>query len=307
MKKTIVEVRHYLARLVLKLCRPTFQSLNEEFRRQRRREHEQVVAGLVAKTGSSRLLGKVAIVTGAATGIGRATAVLFAREGAKVVVADINEGAGQETVQEIVRSGGEAAFVCMDVCHDSDVERMVRTAVERYGKLNVLTNNAGILKYGTVENTPPEDWHRVIDTNLSSVYRCCRHAIPAMTKSGPGAITNIASVQGVAGFQNAAAYAASKGGIIALTRQIARDFAVNSIRVNCICPGVVLTPIFGSALDSPLNREAMLNEMADHSQLGTYGLPEDIAYAALYLASDESAFVTGAALVVDGGLTSQAH
>jgi NAD(P)-dependent dehydrogenase (short-subunit alcohol dehydrogenase family) len=180
---------------------------------------------------------------------------------------------------------------------------LLHTTVENYGKLDILVNNAGILFEGSVASTSTEDWQRVLDINLKSVYLCCRFAIPVMIKNGGGAIVNISSVQGLKGFYNSASYAASKGGILALTRQMAREYAGLGIRINSISPGIIFTPIFGKLVEKPTDREALFASWVNQMPVGFFGLPEDIAFAAIYLVSDESSFVTGTNLVLDGGLS----
>jgi len=271
----------------------------------KRKQHAAMVAGLAEQSGKKRLSGKVAILTGAASGIGRTTALLFAREGAKVIIADINESNGIEVEQQIKKNGGEATFIRTDVTKESDVQILISTTIDKYGKLDILVNNAGILLEGSVTSTLPGDWQKVLDINLSSVYLCCRFAIPEMLKNGSGAIVNTSSVQGLTGFYNSAGYAASKGGILALTRQTAREYAGLGIRINSICPGIIYTPIFGKAMEKPADREALFESWSNQMPVGFFGLPEDIAFAAIYLASAESSFVTGANLVIDGGLSTR--
>ena len=250
-----------------------------------------------------RLAGKIAVVTGAASGIGRATAELFAREGSSVVVADIDENQGRETVWRIKKNAGEALFVTTDVTRDEDVERLIGAAVDRYGKLDILHNNVGIAVGGNVVNTSPADWHRVLNTNLASVYRGCHFAIPEMLGNGGGSIVNTASVQGILGIPDWAAYAAAKGGIIALTRQIAVEYAARNIRVNCVCPAGVRTAMAEKILATSPDPEAEIRAVTDTYPMRRLGRPEEIAYAVLFLASDESSFVTGHALVADAGFT----
>jgi NAD(P)-dependent dehydrogenase (short-subunit alcohol dehydrogenase family) len=241
------------------------------------------------------LEGKVAIVTGGASGLGRATAILFASEGARVVVADLKRGA----VDEISAKGGEALFVETNLLVDADVERMVRETIAAYGKIDVLVNNAGAVALGSVTDLSPEKWQWNLDINLTSAYRCCHHAIPHMVKGGGGSVIMTASIQGVCGIMDHAGYAAAKGGLIALTRQVARQYAQYQVRANCISPGVILTPIF----DDKDEVDWMIKVVSEYTPLGILGVPEDIAYLNLFLASDESSYITGINIVADGGIT----
>ena len=206
-------------------------------------------------------------------------------------------------VQEIINKGGEAFFIRTDVTNESDVQTLIRAAIDKYDKLDILVNNAGILLEGSATSTTQEDWQRVININLNSVYLCCRFAIPVMIKNGGGAIVNTSSIQGLTGFYNSAGYAASKGGILALTRQTAREYAGLGIRINCVSPGIIYTPIFGKAVEKAADKESLFESWEKQMPVGYFGLPEDIAFATIYLASDESSFVTGTNLVVDGGLS----
>lgn len=252
-----------------------------------------------------RLPDKVAIITGAGSGIGRESALLFAREGAKVVVADIAEAAGRETVALIGDS--HALFIKVDVSSWADTERMVRETVERWGQLNILFNNAGIdLPQATnVVATSEADWSRIIDINLKGVFLGCHHALPVMMAQGSGVIINTASRAGLAATPQEAAYCASKGAVVSLTRQMALDYAPYQIRVNCICPGVMEKPTLdrkkfleARSADGLARREARFKQL---NPLGRLCTPRDVAQAALYLASEESAYMTGTALLVDGG------
>lgn len=249
-----------------------------------------------------RLEGKVAIVTGAAMGIGRAGAVAMAGEGARVVIGDIDGEAGERTVEDIYSAGGEASFQHADVAVSADIERLVGVAVARYGRLDILVNNAAVAIPGTVADTSEEIWARVLTTNLTSVWRGMKWAIPAMIKSGGGAIINVSSVQGLLGFPGWAAYAAAKGGVDALTRQAAVDYAPHKIRVNSIAPGTIMTPmnerIFAEA-DDP---EGLIEGWNSLHALGRFGQPHEVGQAILFLASDEASFITGDTLRVDGGL-----
>ena len=246
-----------------------------------------------------RISDKVAIITGAASGIGRATAILFAKEGGKVVVADKNEVGGNETVDLIRSDGGQAIFNYVNVTSATDIQGMVKTTINTYGKLNILVNNAGIAIRLPVVDLSEEDWDRNIDVNLKSIYLSSKYAIPRMIENGGGSIVNIASIYGIVGGRIRAAYAASKGGVVNLTRSMALDYALHKIRVNCVCPGFVNTPLLQTILKDKEEYQAL----ADLHPMGRLGDMLEIALGVLYLASDESSFVTGIALPIDGGYT----
>lgn len=249
-----------------------------------------------------RLEGKVTLITGAASGMGRTAARLFAAEGASVVIADVAERVGAEAVQEIRSEGGEAAFVRTDVSKAAEVEAMVRFTVERFGKLHVLYNNAGVFHPedgGTVE-TAEGIWDRVIDINLKGVWLGCKYGIPALLRSGGGSIINVASFVALVGAATPQiAYTASKGGVLSMTREIAVEYARKGIRANALCPGPIETPMLAELLSDPQRRTRRLV----HIPTGRFGRAEEVARAALWLASDDSSLMTGAALVLDGGIT----
>ncbi|MFH0955832.1 MAG: SDR family NAD(P)-dependent oxidoreductase [Candidatus Falkowbacteria bacterium] len=244
-----------------------------------------------------RLKNKIAIITGAGSGIGRGAALAFAREGAKVVVADWVEETGQETVKLIKKQGGEAMFVKVDVSNSSNVENMIKQCLAEYDKVDILFNNAGIVKMGALHETAEADWDQVINVNLKGVFLCSKAVIPQMLKQGKGKIVNTASIAGLVGFDQIGPYCASKGGIIALTREMAVEYGPKKINVNCIAPGVIKTAMTKDMLNDP----ATAKGFATSTPYPRLGEPEDIAMAAVYLASDESDFVTGEVLVVDGG------
>jgi NAD(P)-dependent dehydrogenase (short-subunit alcohol dehydrogenase family) len=249
------------------------------------------------------LEGKRALITGAASGIGRATALLFAREGAAVVVADIDEPAGRAVVDRINADGGRAVYVRCDVTCAEDCRRAVEETVSKLGGVDVLFNNAGIIRRATVVDTDEADWDRVMAVNVKSIFLMSRYAIPIMAAAGRGSIVNTASGWGLVGGQQAAAYCASKGAVVLLTKAMALDHGPQGIRVNCICPGDTDTAMLrheAEQLGQPADR--FLAESAQRP-LGRVGRPEEIAQAALYLASDAASYVTGTALVVDGGGT----
>ena len=255
-----------------------------------------------------RLENKVALVTGAGSGIGRATAALFAREGAAVVVSDLNEVSVLETIQPIKAEGGEATAVTGDVSRDQDARRMVQVAVESHGRLDILVNSAGISGRNALPKgaSPEEVWDRVMDVNLKGTYLVSWYAVAEMDRSGGGSIINLASTMGLVGYPEGMGggfnpYVPSKGGVVQFTRNLAIDCAKRNIRVNCICPGYVETNLTRSLTDDP----EMRVRLEDRHPMGRLALPEEIAYAALFLASDEASFVTGAPLIVDGGYTAQ--
>jgi NAD(P)-dependent dehydrogenase (short-subunit alcohol dehydrogenase family) len=250
-----------------------------------------------------RLAGKVAIVTGSASGIGRATARIFAKEGARVVVVtDRRVELGQETVKMIEEAGGTATFVQADVGVSADVRRMVRHAVGTYGKLDVLVNNAARGFPGAAVELAEEDWDRSLDVCLKSVFLGAKYAIPEMVKAGGGSIINISSVNGIFSNPHMPAYSAAKAGVLGLTRNLAIDYGLKGIRVNSICPGFIANERSAARLEQDdLERWAM----SETQVVGRWGVPEDIAWAAVYLASDESSYMTGATMVVDGGLSIQ--
>lgn len=250
-----------------------------------------------------RLKDKVALITGAASGIGKSTSVLFGQEGAKVMCVDVNGDGADQVAHQIADSGGEAASLTVDVAREEDVQRMVRETVERWGRLDVLYNNAGIGFGGPVTQVAEEEWDRLIDINLKGVFLGCKHAIPEMAKQGGGAIVNTASDAGLRGVSFLSTYCASKGGVVLLTKSLAVEWARQGIRVNCVCPGVIQTPILEPFLSQAgTGREAVLERMAQMHPLGRVGQPEEVARAVLFLASDEASFITGVALPVDGGL-----
>ncbi len=249
-----------------------------------------------------RLKDKVALITGAGSGIGRESALLFAREGAKVVVVDVDDEAGEETVRLIREGGGDAAYVHADVSRAADVRNMIAQAEETYGRLDILFNNAGIFhpEDGSVLETEEEIWDKVIDVNLKGVFLGCKYGIPALLRAGGGVIINTASFVALMGAAvSQIAYTASKGGVLALTREIAVEFARQNIRANALCPGPVETPLLAELLADPARRQRRLV----HIPMGRFARAKEVAHAALFLASDESSYVNGVAFLVDGGIT----
>jgi NAD(P)-dependent dehydrogenase (short-subunit alcohol dehydrogenase family) len=251
-----------------------------------------------------RLSEKAVLITGAAAGMGRLAVRTFAREGARVVAVDLAEEAGKEVEAEVTRDGGQALFVRADVAREDQVRLAVRRAVERFGRLDVLYNNAGIFpeRDGSVVDLEEAVWDQVMAVNLKGIYLCCKHAIPALLRSGGGSVINVASFVALVGCSVPQdAYTASKGGVIALTKSLAVQFGPRGIRANAIAPGPIETPLLTSwLLTDPEAKQRRLSRIP----MGRFGRPDDIVQMALYLASDESTWVNGSVLVVDGGITS---
>jgi NAD(P)-dependent dehydrogenase (short-subunit alcohol dehydrogenase family) len=247
------------------------------------------------------LSGKVALITGGAAGIGRATALLFSGSGAKVVIADRDQAAGEETSREINSAGGESLFELCDVTQGSDCERVVERALVEFGGVHILFNNAGIIRRASVTELNEEDWDRVMAVNVKSIFLMSKQVIPHMANAGGGAIINMASGWGLAGGARAAVYCASKGAVVLLTKAMAIDHGAQNIRVNCLCPGDTDTAMLRHEARQLGEPEPRFLAEAAKRPLNRMGKPEEIAQAALYLASDASSFVTGTALVVDGG------
>ena len=249
-----------------------------------------------------RLDGKVALITGAASGMGKIAGSLFATEGARVVLADVADEVGRAAADEVTASGGQAVYVHADVSKAEDAQTMVRTAMDHFGSLTILYNNAGIFPAddGSVTETTEDTWDRVMDINLKGVFLGCKYGIPAMIDSGGGSVINVASFVALLGAAAPQiAYTASKGGVLAMTREIAVEFARKGIRANSLCPGPIETPLLAELLADPARRERRLV----HIPIGRFGRAEEIVNAALFLASDESSYLTGATFVVDGGIT----
>jgi len=254
---------------------------------------------------AGQLTGKVALVTGGASGIGRATALTFAREGAKLIIADLHEDGGHQTVHMITEQGGEAMFVRADVTQAREVEAMISQTVETYGRLDCAHNNAGIGSRPRVllHELAEEHWDRVLNINLKGVWLCMKYEISQMLQQGGGVIVNTASIMGLVGsWSRSGAYNASKHGVVGLTKTAALEYATAGIRVNAVCPGYIRTPLIEDALTTHPEMEA---EIVARHPVGRMGRPEEIAEAVVWLCSDAASFVTGHTMTVDGGYVAQ--
>lgn len=251
------------------------------------------------------LTGKVAIVTGAGTGIGRACAELFAREGAAVVLAGRRQQPLEEVATGVTASGGRSVVHPCDVTRAADVESLVARARKEYGGLNLVVNNAAYWMAGTAEETSQDDWERMLATNLTGVFLLSRQALPELRRAGGGAIINIGSVLGMVGMKRRVAYAASKGGLVQLTKAMALDHAAEKIRINCVCPSLVETPMGRESLERAGDAASERARRIAQIPFGRVGTPEDVAALVLFLASDDASWITGAVIPLDGGFTAQ--
>jgi len=248
-----------------------------------------------------RLENKVALISGGARGMGAVEAKLFAEEGAKVIIGDMLEEEGRKVEAKINEAGGECVFVSLDVSSEEAWQNAVNEAVSRYGKLDILVNNAGIYRAHNVEETTSDEWDQVMDINAKGVFLGTKHAIPAMRDAGGGSIVNISSVAGLVGSRATSAYNASKGAVRLLTKSTAIQYAADGIRANSVHPGTIETPMTEGFLADP----SMRQDRMDRTPIGRLGKPEDVAYGALFLASEEASFMTGSELVIDGGRTAE--
>ncbi len=256
-----------------------------------------------------RLDNKIALITGAGSGIGKEIALVYAKQGASVVIADVNTDAAEAAVEEIATQGGVANAQMLDVADEGLVRTAIADTIQRYGRLDILVNNAGISHVGNLLETSADDWERVMAVNTRGVFLCSKYAVAQMLEQDPqgGVVINIASVAGMVAVDQRFPYGASKGAVISMTRSIAIDFVNQGIRANAICPGTVHTPFVEGYLERhfPDTKDEVRRQLHARQPIGRMGRPDEIAYAALYLASDEAAFVTGSTLVIDGGLTAR--
>lgn len=254
----------------------------------------------------NRFEGKIAVVTGGASGIGRATVEGFLAEGAKVAVVDVSEESGGRTVSELKGQGYDPLLVVGDVTHSKDVKRIVSEVLDRFGRIDILFSNAGILVEGTVEDVSEEQWDRIMAVNVKGVFLMAKEVIPVMLRQGGGVVVNNASCSGLVGDRGAIAYNTSKGAVVIMTKCLALDYALKNVRVNCICPGEIETPMFLQEVSTRgMDVEEYRKEVAAYHPIGRLGRPKEVADTVLFLASDDASFITGAAVSVDGGYTAQ--
>lgn len=250
-----------------------------------------------------RLQDKIILITGSASGIGRSTALLFAQEGATVIINDLSEDKGQETVQEIEANGGKAIFIKADVTNSDEVKAMIEQIINLYGRIDVLFNNAGISGVGELHEIEPDDWDRIMNVNVKGVYLPSKHVLPYMMECKNGSIINMSSCIAEIGLARRASYATTKGAVLALTKSMQVDYAPYGIRVNALLPGTIITPFVENYLrNSYDDPEAGIEGLKKRQLSGELGRPEDVAKAALFLASDESKFMMGSPLYIDGGV-----
>jgi len=250
-----------------------------------------------------KLKDKVSIITGAGAGIGEATAIRFCKEGAKVVVADMDKAAGENTVSKIKEVGGEALFISADVSNTKDCFNLMKETAEAFGSIDILINNAGIYIQESILDASEENWKRIFEVNVDGIFYCSRHAVPYMIKAGKGSIVNVASEAGIVAIKGQMAYNASKAAAIMMAKSMAVDLALYNIRVNAVCPGTTETPLLKEAINrdpNPVEARKLLESSRPANRLGR---PEEIASAILFIASDEPGYATGSTLVIDGGLT----
>jgi NAD(P)-dependent dehydrogenase (short-subunit alcohol dehydrogenase family) len=252
-----------------------------------------------------RVKGKVTVITGGADGIGKETALLFGREGARLVIADYDSEKVVQIENSLKERGIESLSIKTDIRNSAEVQQMAELAIRRFGRIDILVNNAGAAGAVPVVELTEDNWDRIVDTNLKGVYLCCKHIIPKMIQGGGGVIVNMASVLAFIGRVRASAYNAAKGGVVALTKNMALDYVADNIRINAVCPGFVDTDLVRRYVNASENPAKTYEELVQLHPMGRLAKPEEIAYSVLFLASDESSFITGSSLIIDGGYSAR--